>query len=414
MKLRNVFKRKNEVATETISTNPTIEELNNFFGTSLEEISNSKLTSATYYSCMLIRCNSIAKLSLKVKKDDEKEGTKVAKEDSLYQLFRYRPNPYTTPHDFLWATEFQRLEHGNAYWVCGTNKKGEITGLYLLDSSRVTIYYDEGCIIDGKHSVYYKYNDSKKGELYYTSDEICHFKNFSKNGIVGTGVKKYLSDIIENEQYSNKVLKGKYKNGMQDPIIVKYIGDLNEARQEKIKKKFNELGGAKNAGKVIPIPTDFDVTQLETKLVNSQFFQLQGLTTKQIANAFGVKGFQLNDLEKSSYNNMTEQNKAYYTETLQNVLTEYEQEIDYKLIPTFKKKEGYFVEFNVDTLLRSDIKTRYEAYSIAVNDGWRTREEVRNLEGLPYIEGTDILTVGNGACIPLKDLGKQYGGEGIE
>lgn len=400
--------RRNDSTEETtsIGTNPTIEELQEFF--KLEDISDTKLTSATYYTCMLIRCNSIAKLSLKIKKDKGNEGTELAKDDSLYKLLRYRPNPFMTPHDFIWATEFQRLEYGNAFWVCRTDRRGNAIGLYLLDSTRVTIWYDEGCLLDGKNSVFYQYNDGKKGDIFYTNDEICHFKNFARNGIKGTSVKKYMYDIISNEQYANKVIKNKYKNGLQDPIVVKYVGDLNDAKQQRIKKKFKDLGGARNAGKVIPIPTEFDVSQLETKLVNNQFFQLQGLSTKQIANAFGVKAFQLNDLEKSSYNNLTEQNKAYYSETLQNALTEYEEEVDYKLIPEFKRKEGYYSEFNIETLLRSDIKTRYECYKTAIGSGWQSRKEVRDIEGMPYIEGTEVLTVDNGACIPLKDLGKQY------
>lgn len=411
MRFFNRFKKKNSV-NETINTNPTIEELKEFF--KIDQISDTKLTSATYYTCMLIRCNSIAKLSLKIKREIENEGTKVVKDDRLYQLLRYRPNPFMTPHDFIWATEYQRLEYGNAFWVCAYDRKGEITGLYLLDSSRVTIYYDEGCILDGKNSLFYVYEDSKKGTMIYTNDEICHFKNFARNGIKGTSIKKYMYDIISNEQYANKVIKNKYTSGLQDPVVVKYVGDLNDAKQQRIKKKFADLGGAKNAGKVIPIPTEFDVTQLETKLVNNQFFQLQGLTTKQIANAFGVKSFQLNDLEKSSYNNLTEQNKAYYSETLQNVLTEYEEEIDYKLIPKFKRDLGYYSEFNIETLLRSDTKSRYEAYNMAISQGWKSRKEIRDIEGLPYVKGTETLTVDNGACIPLENLGDQYkkGSEG--
>ena len=223
-----------------------------------------------------------------------------------------------------------------------------------------------------------------------------------------------MKNIISNEQYGDNVIKSKYKSGLQDPIIVKYIGDLNEAKRQSIRKKFESLGGAENAGKVIPIPTDFDVKQLETKLVNSQFFQLQGLTTRKIANAFGVKGFQLNDMEKSTYNNIEQQNKAYYSDTLQNVLTEYEQELNYKLLDDNKQlKEGYYFEFNVNSILRSDTKTRYECNNLAITQGWKTRAEVRKMEGLPFIEGTDKLTVDNGACIPIESLGNQYskGGE---
>lgn len=401
-KIRNRFVNQ----TDTITLNPTVEQLREFFNVDIDDISTSKLTSSTYYSCMLIRCNSIAKLSIKLKKETKEEGIVDAKEHYLYNVLRKRPNPFISRHDFLWATEFQRLEYGNAFWVYDT-EKGKIKNLYLLESPYVEIYVDDIGILNRKNSIFYLYNDPKKGQLIYTNDSILHFKNFAASGVKGTSIKKYLADNIENEQYSTKVIKGKYKNGLQDPIIVKYIGDLNEAKREKIIKKFKSLGGAKNAGKVIPIPTEFDVNQLETKLVNSQFFQLQGLTTKQIANAFGVKGFQLNDMEKSTYNNITEQNKCYYNDTLQNALIQYEEEMDYKLLST-KEQDLYFWQFNVDSMLRSDIETRYKAYQIAIDSGFKSREEVRKTEGLPYIPGTEKLTVGNGACIPLDDVGKQY------
>ncbi len=407
-KIKNTFKNQSTSEVETIGTNPTLEQLESFFHTTIEEISNSKLTSASYYACMQIRCNAIAKLPIKLMQETEK-GANKAVDHNLYKLLKKRPNPFTNAHDFLWATEFQRLEHGNSFWVMGNDIKGNITALYLLDSTRVQIIVDNTGILDKKNAVYYLYSDSKKGELLYTSDNIVHFKNFSMDGLKGTSIKKYIADVIANEQYSNKILKDRYKNGLMDPIIVQYIGDLNDAKQQKIKKKFADMGGAKNAGKVVPIPTDFKVEQLETKLVNSQFFQLQGLTTRHIANAFGVKGFQLNDMEKSTYNNIEQQNKAFYSDTLQNTLTTYEQEMDYKLLTEDEQdKEGYYWQFNVDSILRSDLASRTASYVAGINNSYMTIAEVRKKENLSYIEGTDQLIVGNGASIFLKDLGKQY------
>ena len=168
------------------------------------------------------------------------------------------------------------------------------------------------------------------------------------------------------------------------------------------------MGGASNAGKVIPIPQDFTVTQLETRLVDAQFFELQGLNTQQIANAFGVKSFQLNDMERSTYNNVAQQNNAFYSDTMQNVYTDYEQEIDYKLLFETERNLGYYTKFNVDVMLRSDIESRYAAYQTGIASGFLKISEVRKKEDLPFVEGTDKLIIGNGASIPLDDLGIQY------
>ena len=406
-----LFKRqiKNEAQTYTI------QQLNEYFDNSeiLSAIGKSNLTAATYYACMLIRCNAIAKIPFKVYKQDG-DGAKSA-QHSINELLKFRPNPFTSAHAFLWATEFQRLEYGNAFWAYDFSG-GKITALYLLNSTAVEIVIDNTGLLDKPNSVYYLYNDSKKGQLIYPANRIVHFKNFSMNGLKGTPIKKYLYDVITQEKYAQKVVNEKYSKGLQDPIIVTYTGDLNEARSQAIKKKFANLGGAENAGKVVPIPTDFDVKQLETKLVNSQFFQLNGLTTRHIANSFGVKSFQLNDMEKSTYSNIEQQNRAFYSDTMQNVLTAYEQEMTYKLLSTADRNGGIFIKGNADVFLRSDIETRYRAYQTGINGGFLQIAEARKKEDLPFVPGTDRLIIGNGASIPLEDLGKQYvkGGENNE
>ena len=408
-------KIKNEVQTSTEPRTFTIQELNDFFDNSeiLSAIGKSNLTAATYYACMLIRCNAIAKIPFKVYKQDG-DGAK-SEQHSINELLKFRPNPFTSAHDFLWATEFQRLEYGNAFWAYDFFG-GKITALYLLNSTAVEIVIDNTGLLDKPNSVYYLYNDSKKGQLIYPANRIVHFKNFSMNGLKGTPIKKYLYDVITQEKYAQKVVNEKYSKGLQDPIIVTYTGDLNEARSQAIKKKFANLGGAENAGKVVPIPTDFDVKQLETKLVNSQFFQLNGLTTRHIANSFGVKSFQLNDMEKSTYSNIEQQNRAFYSDTMQNVLTAYEQEMTYKLLSTADRNGGIFIKGNADVFLRSDIETRYRAYQTGISSGFLQIAEARKKEDLPFVPGTDRLIIGNGASIPLEDLGKQYvkGGENNE
>lgn len=413
MKLFQRQNLKNQAETEVIGANPTLEELVSFFrNDDIANISSDMLNSATYYACMQIRCNAIAKLPLKLMHESD-DGAQVAKEHPLYQLLKNRPNPYTNSHDFLWATEFQRLEYGNAYWYMDVSR-GRIRGLYLLDSTKMQIKIDNTGILNKKNAVYYLYTDTKNGETLYRSDEIVHFKNFALNGLEGTSIRKYLYDIIANEQLSNNMMRERYKNGLMDPIIVEYIGDLDEARRKKIIDKFQKLGGSRNAGKVIPIPTDFKVSQLETKLVNNQFFELQGLTTRHIANGFGVKSFQLNDMEKSTYSNIEQQNEAFYSDTLQNVLTEYEQEMDYKMLNGVEKEQNYYFKFFVDVILRGDLLKRYQAHQIGIASGFLTIAEARKKEDLPHKDGTDDLIIGNGASIPLSDLGKQYPDKGGE
>jgi hypothetical protein len=46
------------------------------------------------------------------------------------------------------------------------------------------------------------------------------------------------------------------------------------------------------------------------------------------------------------------------------------------------------VKFNVDGVLRSDLKTRYEAHAIGIDSGFLTVDEVRQLEDRPPLPET--------------------------
>lgn len=394
----------------SITSSSSDDEIEKFFGWDEDLGNREALNAATYYSCMQIRCNAFAKLPVKIRRF-EGRGSVTIRDSELNVFLQTRPNRFMSAHDFKFATEFQRIEFGDAFWYMDIDGRGRLRELCLLDSRRMQIYIDDVGITRNKNAVYYVYYDKALGEIIFSEDEILHFKNFSRDGLVGTPLKKYLSDCIDSELYSGKMLKERYKSGLQDPIIVQYIGELNSEKEAKIQKKFSSLGGAKHAGMVVPIPPDFKVDQLETKLVNAQFFELQGLNARNIANAFGVKAFQLNDMERSTYSNIETQNLAFYTDTLLNVLTVYEQEIDWKILTTSQRENGWYVKFNVDAILRADGKTRAEQHQIEIASGTLTPAEAREMEDRPYIDGTDTLIYGNGASLPLAQLGKQYDGK---
>jgi phage portal protein BeeE len=88
----------------------------------------------------------------------------------------------------------------------------------------------------------------------------------------------------------------------------------------------------------------------------------------------------------------------------------YEQELTYKLFLDSEISAGYYTKFNADVILRGDQKSRYEAYTMAIQNGFKTPNEVRNMEEDPTKDGADELLI-NGNMIPVKDAGKQYGGK---
>ena len=60
----------------------------------------------------------------------------------------------------------------------------------------------------------------------------------------------------------------------------------------------------------------------------------------------------------------------------------WEKELEKKLLTPAERSELY-IEFDTSNILRADIGTRYNAYSVALKNGFMTVDEVRAKENLP-------------------------------
>ncbi len=221
-------------------------------------------------------------------------------------------------------------------------------------------------------------------------------------------VREILKDTINTNFSSQKFLNELNENGVSARLTVSVDADVTESDKKKLVKRLAEFSsGIKNAGKVIPIPAGMRVQPLDIKLTDAQFLEIRKYTALQIASAFGVKPDMINDYSKSSYNSSEAQQLSFYVDTLQFILKQYEDELNYKLLLNREIKEGYFFKFNEKVLLRTDSSTQAEMLAKLVNNGIYTPNEARRKLDLNGIEYGDKLMM-NGNYIPIEQVGEQY------
>ena len=371
----------------------------------------------TVYACIRIRSESVAKLPLKVYQEDE-YGVRKQNKHHVARLLKLRPNPFMSAYDFWKTLETQNCLYGNAFANIEFDRRtGKPIGLWPIDSTKVTVYVDEDTgmsnIMQPKSKLWYVV-DLGHEKRKVSEDEMLHFRGgLTLNGIVGLSPIDQLKATVENQGQSNEFINKFYKQGLQVKGLVQYVGDLNEDAKRTFREKFESMSsGLNNAHRIALMPIGYKFEPIALTLQDAQFLENAQLTIRQIAAAFGIKMHQLNDLSRATYNNTTEQQKEFYTDTLQPILTGYEQELTYKLFLDDEIENGYFTRFNADAILRADIKSRYEAYRLAIQAGFKTPNEVRALEEDPPKEGGDQLIV-NGNMVPLTEVGAAYrkGGE---
>jgi HK97 family phage portal protein len=368
-----------------------------------------KLSEATYFACMKIMAESLGKLPLKMYQSTEKGIVKSDKSD-MYNILKLRPNPYMTSAIFWSTVEMNRNHYGNAYvWCRFIGPK--LNDLWIMPSQDVSIVVDDKGIIGTKDKIWYKYTDRHTGKIYtLNSDEVMHFKTSTTfDGITGMPIRDILKSTVEGSLESQKFMNNLYKTGLTGKAVLEYTGDLDANAKARLVQGFEDFAnGSKNAGKIIPVPLGMKLVPLDIKLTDSQFFELKKYSSLQIAAAFGIKPNQINDYEKSSYASAEAQNLAFYVDTLLFVLSQFEQEITYKILSSQLINQGYFFKFNVNVILRADIKSQMEAITKGVNNGIYTSNEGRSFLDLPAKEGGDQLMV-NGNYIPITMIGEQYG-----
>lgn len=96
------------------------------------------LKESTYFSCIKIISESIAKCSLQVKKETEKVE-ELAKAHYLFDKLKLRPNDYMSTIDCLKAFVAIAKHQGIAGLYINRDKRGLVEGLYPVKITKTTI-----------------------------------------------------------------------------------------------------------------------------------------------------------------------------------------------------------------------------------------------------------------------------------
>lgn len=130
--------------------------------------------------------------------------------------------------------------------------------------------------------------------------------------------------------------------------------------------------------KVLDSETSYESILLNPK--DALWLEAQEFTTRDLAMLFGIPStLMLVSLEGSSqtYSNVEQEWLSFVRFTLMGYLRPLEEAI------TAALPNGQTARFNLESLLRPDTTTRYQAHEVALRSGWMTINEVRAIEGLP-------------------------------
>ena len=370
----------------------------------------SAMQIATVYACVRLLAESVASLPFHLYHvTDDDGGKEKAKEHPLYPILYRQPNPEMSSFTFRETMMTHLLLWGNAYAQIIRDGKNGVLGLYPLLPENVEVDRDDTGQI---FYIYHAYTDETPGEnnrdLYFRRDEILHIPGLGFNGLVGFSpiamMKNALGSAIAVQKYGSAF----FKNGAQPSGVLEHPGVLKDP--QKIRDNWSEVyGGANNAHKVALLEEGMSYKPISLPPEDSQFLSTREFDVEEICRIFRVPPHLVQDLKRSTFNNIEHQGISFVQYTLMPWLERFEQAI-IKDVLLEDEQEEFFPKFNVDGLLRGDYKSRMEGYAIGFANGFLSPNDIRRLENMDPISEEDggNVYVANGSYVKLKDIGIAY------
>ena len=349
------------------------------FGPTTAVNPSTALTFSAVWAAMRLLSESVSTLPLNVYKK-ENNGDRSEQTTDLSYLLKYQPNSYQNKITFLEKVMMDLLSNGNSFVRIERNTLGKPIQLLPLNYNEVTVYFKDD-------KLYYS-SDQLKGT--YNAEDILHFKlitsvndtnsRTAQGGILGmspiTQCKNAIGWGMDVEEFGRTW----FKNSAKLSGILKTSRSLSEQAIDRLRNSFNsnysKLSGS-NQTAVLEEGLEFQ--PLSVSADNAQFLQSREFSISEIARIFNVPPHLLKDLTKSSFNNIEMQSQEFVTYSLMPYLNKIELEMNTKLFRKTNIGKEY-VKFNVNSLLRGNIKDRSDYYKTAITNGWLSINEVRAKE----------------------------------
>lgn len=282
----------------------------------------------------------------------------------------------------------QVLTGGRSITYIEKNGAGQIVNLYPLDPTKVRVER----LIDGRKI--YRVN-----ARVYDSSEVIDLPFMLKSNMTDargpiSQNKDAIGMAIAASRYGSKAFQS---GGIPPAVLQGPFGSGAAANRASEDVAATTLKLAKEGRPIMALPMGHELKTIGLSPENMQLLELQRFSIEQIARIYSLPPVFLQDLTHGTFSNTEQQDLHFVKHTVKRWVEQFEQEMNLKF---FGRGSDFYVEFNVDGLLRGDLKSRMEAYATSIQNGIRTPNEVRSIENMEAKPNGDDLMI-QGATVPL-------------
>jgi HK97 family phage portal protein len=341
-----------------------------YTGKSVTEKTAMQIT--TVWACIRLIAETMGALPSSIYRTEKSGNATKVDDHPLYEVLIEQPNSDMNGLEFREARTANLAMRGNSYAIIERRGSGDVISLYPVPAGAIQRKRDAA------NNMIYGVTDGGKTE-WYPAEKIWHTKGFSFNGLEGLSPIAYAREAmalaLAGEEFNARL----FGQGLMPSAKVSIPNWLTDDQRKVANAKLLEMHtGLQNMNKPMLLEGGMKVEDGILTPDDAQFLQLRQFTVVEICRLFNIKPHMVASLEQATNNNIEQLSLEFITYTMLPYLRRDEVGARKLFKPADRSK--YFYRYNFEGLLRADSGARASLYSILLQNGVFTRNEVRALE----------------------------------
>jgi len=319
-------------------------------------------------------------------KDLPNGGTERVMNSNALKVLR-KPNEYQTRSDLMLNIIRSLLLEGNGYAVAFRNPDFSIRELHLLPSTGTRHFIDP---VDG--AIYYHVSGNTLmpgGDMLIPARDILHLRM----AVSETDMLKGITPIMAagpSLASGNSILNhnAAFFNNMSRPSgVLTTEMELDSDQTKALRERWQEQSAGLNSGKTPVLSHGLKFDSLSQTAADAELVKFYELSLTDIARIFGIPSALINiDSANSTFSNVESLLEMWVSTSLGALI----DSIELKLEDLFQLPVDEHINFDLDHLLRGNLKDRMDGFGKGILAGVYSIDEARRREGLAPVEGGDV------------------------
>lgn len=329
------------------------------------------------------------------------DGSKRSRPDHRAEyLLDVSPDGETTPRRWRAAWMGHALTRRGGYAEIQRTGRGAPYALHLLDPETTHPRRSEGALwyhIAGGDPI--------------PAQNVLHIAGFGHDGLTGYDTIRMTQQALGLALAEQSYACDFFANGAEPGYALKHPKVLSKAAKDNLRESVEDrhMGPGKRF-RVAIFEEGMEPVKTGSEPDKAQLLEARKFQVLEQLRVLRVPPHKAGDMSEAHLRNYESSALDYLVTALMTWLVEIEQTCRMRLFSRAEIAAGLYVEHNLNALLRGDVKSRFEAYAMAIRDGWQSRNEVRrkeNLNPIPADQGGDLYTV-QAQVVPLDKAGVAF------